>query len=270
MKTLSWLFPGRRIGTTSYIFPFGETPQQSYEKNLELLGPHVEFVQLLLLGREYTDMWDDALWVESVVALKEAYNLGIVVHLPLDLHLWPKLDEKHLNVLERLLWNLAPLQPFAYVLHLDTSDGMAQPYFPCSQEKRFFHRLLKRLEYLGKYPLVFENTQYDLTFFRDEILCSPFGVCFDIGHWWLLGRDEREFLESFGERVKLFHLHGVRGAEDHLSLAVMEEKRLERVLSLVGETPTVIEVFSLQELLSSLVMWKNVEKRREIWRRFCL
>lgn len=261
MKTVEGLLPGKRIGTTSYIFPVGETDRESYEKNIELLAPHIRIIQLLLLGREYLDIWQEEAWVSSLGRMRQEYGLDFVVHLPLDFHLWPEMNEKHLSELEKLLGCLESLQPLGYVLHLEKSDGRkAEKYIPCLRDKEAFGRLMKKLASLGEYPLLFENTHYDLTFFAEEVASSPFGVCFDVGHWWLSGKDERIFVESFGKKIRLFHLHGVKDQRDHQSLAVMDETRLHVVFSLVGHIPAIIEVFSLADLVSSLIILKSMEE----------
>ncbi|MFN4216740.1 MAG: cobamide remodeling phosphodiesterase CbiR [Brevinematales bacterium] len=261
MKTVERLLPGRRIGTTSYIFPAGETAKESYEKNIELLAPHIGIIQLLLLGRDYGDIWQDKAWLNSLVQMKLEYGLDFVVHLPLDLHIWPDMNEKHFAIMKKLLGNLESLEPSGYVLHLEKSDGLkAERYIPCQRDKEFFGRLMDRLASLGKYPFLFENTHYDLCFFAEEIYASPFGVCFDIGHWWLLGRKGEDFFQSFQNRIRLVHVHGIQGEKDHQSLAVLSSERLQQVLSFEKHVPLIIEVFSLADLVSSLIILKSMEK----------
>jgi len=257
MKTVERLLPGWRIGTTSYIFTETSMPRQSYEENIALLGPHVSFIQLLLLGKGYLDIWFDDAWIDRLRVWKTRLGIDLVVHLPLDIHLWPETEEEDVRFLDRLLRQLAPLDASSYVLHLDMGDGRhALPYEPREGDRGAFRRLLDRLARWQEYPLLFENTGWDLLFFAREIEESPFGVCFDVGHWWLQGGDERVFCDRLGEKIRLVHLHGVSHGRDHLSLSVLPEWQLRRALSVVRYFPLVIEVFSLKDLVSSLVMMK--------------
>ncbi len=190
MKTVERLLPGWRIGTTSFLVDWGETVRESYEYNLSLLASHVSLVQLLLLGKHYLDIWKDDAWLGDLREFQKMWGMEFVVHLPLDLHLWPVMDGEDRKRLERLLKRLEVISPVGYVLHLETGDGVkAEPYIPRTEDRAGFVRLLRGLEGMGDYPILFENTHYDLSFFSAEILDSPFGVCLDVGHWWLLGKE---------------------------------------------------------------------------------
>lgn len=264
MKTLESLFSEWRLGTTSYVFTDGNTVRESYETNIMFLGPHVRIIQLLLFGKDFLFEWEDDAWVERVDDLKKQYDLVYVIHLPLDFHLWPAVDEADLQRLWWIVERTKPLQPIGYILHLDRNDGLyTQSYIPVTEEKREFRRLLERLEDMKDVPFLFENTSYDLSFFHNEIRHSPFGVCFDVGHWWLLGKEVEEFVIKLGDRVKLLHVHGVRGGRDHMPLSVLGEKHLQEVCWLMERYPAVLEVFSLEDLLFSLMALKVCGKGGE-------
>jgi len=259
MSTVGRVLPGCLVGTTSYLVGEGSSLQESYEANLRLLSSHVDMVQLLLLGKEYVDVWGEWQFVQRLSMIQSEGGFRFVVHLPLDLHFWPVWEEWDK---ERLLWLvgcLERLSPLAYVLHLDRGDGVkAQPYTPSEKDREGFCRMLDMFSDFGGVPLLFENTGYDLTFFSEEIGSSPFGVCFDVGHWWLLGREIVEFLKLFEKKIHLLHVHGVLGENDHQPLAVLSEERLQEIVSLMKQFPTVVEVFSLQDFVSSVVCLASI------------
>ncbi|URA09346.1 cobamide remodeling phosphodiesterase CbiR [Thermospira aquatica] len=262
MKTVEKLLPGWQIGTTSYLVDWGETVKESYEYNLSLLAPHVSLVQLLLLGKHYLDLWEDDAWLFFLKEFQERWDMSFVVHLPLDLHLWPVREREDMKLLAHLIRRLDVFSPIGYVLHLERSDGLrSEPYVPRREDKGAFRGLLKELEDLGEYPIVLENTHYDLSFFSEEILLSPFGVCFDVGHWWLLGKEIEDFWKKLGSRVRLVHFHGIDGGKDHRSLGVLSEEKLKRTLPLIRNLPVILEVFSFKDFLSSIVVWNLYERR---------
>ncbi len=60
--------------------------------------------------------------------------------------------------------------------------------------------------------------------------------------------------------MRLVHLHGLENGKDHRSLVVLSSERMNRTLTLIRDVPVIIEVFSLEDFLSSLMVWNLYEK----------
>jgi sugar phosphate isomerase/epimerase len=77
-----------------------------------------------------------------------------------------------------------------------------------------------------------------------------------VGHLAIYGHDLNDFLERYGKRVRVVHLHGVRDGRDHRGLAGPDRQRLERLMDFLGDgrAPRVVtlEVFGRADLDESL------------------
>jgi sugar phosphate isomerase/epimerase len=87
----------------------------------------------------------------------------------------------------------------------------------------------------------------------------PVGLCVDIGHLWLTGRDALPFLESYLPWTRVIHLHGIaecgQEARDHESLLHLGTQRVAPVLNLLSALRyngvLTLEVFGQEDFNSS-------------------
>ncbi len=104
--------------------------------------------------------------------------------------------------------------------------------------------------------ILVENINYSpifLEYFWNSGLCEG---CLDLGHL-ILGRENvGEVTKQFMPVTREFHLHGVQGYQEHLSLAVLPEARVAKWVSLLVEASfsgiVNLEVFSEEDLNSSM------------------
>jgi sugar phosphate isomerase/epimerase len=81
-------------------------------------------------------------------------------------------------------------------------------------------------------------------------------VCLDVGHVVFYGHDLDEFLDRFGSRIRVIHLHGIRDGKDHSGLAFLERPVLEKMMAFLNnggaQRVVTLEVFGQADLDESL------------------
>lgn len=239
-----------RVGTTSYIVPNEVLP------NVRFLAGRVEDVELVIF--ELDDGHSNLLSVgevQELATIAAAHDLSYTVHLPLDLRLGVEGDGLHrsLEKARAVIDRTRPLDPWAYVLHLDGED--AEDY------EGWVARGARSLELAAEWVdaphrLAVENLEGDPLDFLDPVMARvPASRCVDVGHLWLEGHDPAPFLQRHLARTRVVHLHGI-GSRDHQSLAHMKEEQLRTVLDALDEEAfdgvLTLEVFNEEDLESSL------------------
>ena len=239
-----------RLGTTSYILLDEILP------NVRFLSDKVDDIELVLFEvDDETNNLPDFEVIRQLDALAQAHNLTYTVHLPLDLRMGAADESLHrsLELAHAVIERTKPLQPWAYVLHLDGKE--ADDY------EAWVDQAVQSLEQVVEWAgapglLAIENLEgYPLDFIDpvlDRILVSR---CVDIGHLWLDGHNPIDFLRDHLDRTTVVHIHGV-GTRDHQSLADIEQRQLRAVLTVLEEMGyegvLTIEVFNLKDFESSL------------------
>lgn len=243
-----------RLGTTSYIWPDDILP------NVRQLALLVDDVELVLFETdEYGSNLPDPATIAELGRIAADHDLTYTVHLPLDLRLadpgaglHPSLDKAR-RVIERTL----PLNPFAYVLHLDGKAIMGAP--DAETLAGWQAQAAASLEQVaawagGARRLCVENLEnYDPASLRDVLDRVPASRCIDVGHLWLLGQDPLAHLREWQERARVIHLHGVV-SRDHQSLAAAPPGKLDPVVAhFLAHLRGVVtlEVFGLEDFESS-------------------
>jgi hypothetical protein len=244
-----------RVGTTSYILPDEILP------NVEYLASRVEDVQLVLFETdEHGSNLPDAPLRQRLVALAEKHGLTYTVHLPLDLRLGDGGAATDLSLVKarRVIESTRDLRPFAYTAHLDGLLLMQNPTAAelAAWQANALHALEVVLGWLDRPELLcVENIErWDPGAFAPVVEAAPVGLTADVGHFWLQGTDPLSYLERWGERVRVVHLHGI-AARDHASLAHVPPERLDPVVDYLRrrfEGVLTLEVFNCEDLASSL------------------
>ena len=191
--------------------------------------------------------------VRELAAIAEGSELTYTVHLPLDLRMGAQGDRLHVSLekAESVIARTRPLDPYAYVLHLDGKN--------VDDYDRWVREAVRSLELAAEWAgdpalIAVENLEdYPLDFIDPVLQRIPVSRCLDIGHLWLEDHDPIPFIEKHLERARVIHLHGI-GTRDHQSLAHMEQSQLEAVLnSMAGfEGVLTLEIFNRQDLESSI------------------
>jgi sugar phosphate isomerase/epimerase len=80
------------------------------------------------------------------------------------------------------------------------------------------------------------------------------GLCVDVGHLWLTGRDPLAFLAAHLDRTRAIHQHGT-GERDHQSLLLQGHGPVAAILALLADRHydgvLTLEVFGWEDFFSS-------------------
>ncbi len=238
-----------RVGSTSYVYPADILP------NVEKLAAaqDVDDIELILfeVDDDQNNIPSEAV-IRQIDTLAHATGITFTVHLPLDLQLAADGSARHasLDKAQRVIERTHPLDPFAYVFHLDGA-GLDQPGWV----SRALGALEIAIKWVGKPELLaVENLESYPPTYLDPILAAvPISRTTDIGHFWKMGIDPLPYLERWLPRTRVIHLHGM-AERDHHSLAVMSAVQVDPVAArLVAEYRGVVtlEVFDTADFFSS-------------------
>ena len=202
---------------------------------------------------------------ETAVAMRQVadkHDLTFTVHLPLDIRLNDDGSTDHPSMLKakKVIDCVRPLNPYAYVLHLDGRHvrGEDLPETAVLVWQEYSVKALHLLaEWVGSFDkLAVENLEgYPLDFILPVINQVPVKRCVDIGHLWLDGHDPLPYLQTALPRTTVIHLHGL-DERDHSSLAHMTDAQVDGIIhTLLAEDFTGVlslEVFGEADFQSSI------------------
>lgn len=238
-----------RIGSTSYVYPADILP------NVEKLAADedVDDIELILFE---VDDGPNNLPSEAVIGqidvLAKTANITFTVHLPLDLTLAADGTAQHESLIKarRVIERTTPLDPFAFVFHLDGSGLNTQGWVD---------RSLRALDEVMKWVsdpalLAVENLENYPPDYLDPVLArAPISRTTDIGHFWKMGLDPLDYLEKWLPRTRVIHIHGMAD-RDHHSLALTPTVQLDPVMAILMagyQGVVTLEVFETSDFFGS-------------------
>jgi adenosylcobalamin phosphodiesterase len=237
-----------RLGSTSYVYPADILP------NVERLTAQgdVDDVELILFEIDDgpNNLPDEAV-VKRLADLATSCALTYTVHLPLDLRLAANGSAQHESLVkaERVIKATLPLEPFAYVFHLD-GQGVMEPGWTAQA----LRALDAAIGWIGQSErLAVENLESWDAGYLDPILDRlPISRTVDIGHFWKMRRDPLSVLDAWLPRARVIHIHGV-AERDHKSLACMPPAVIDPVTARLMDFRGVItlEVFETADFFDS-------------------
>jgi hypothetical protein len=241
-----------RLACPSFVYP------ADYDVNVDILGPHVDEIELLFFESHPQSFPGDAL-VNRLVGLGQRHNISYNIHLPDDLPLFdanPETQQRAAATVQKMMHCLAPLTPSFFILHLEMSTDRQ---FCAGDRRRWGERTIKGLEQLSvagcpMSTLCIENQSVPLDWF--EPLLETFGLtlCLDIGHLKLAGERLDCTLARWHSHISALHIHGVAGGKDHRALTHLssgDQNVLTAYLrSFRGSVS--VEVFNFEGLYKSL------------------
>ncbi|MDI9571369.1 MAG: cobamide remodeling phosphodiesterase CbiR [Pseudomonadota bacterium] len=252
LPVLKGRFPFR-LGTTSYILPDAILP------NVRFLAPLVDEIELVLFESGREDNLPSREDIAALAALGERCRLTYNVHLPTDVFLGhpdAAIRAAAQAVVLRFHERTRPLSPTAYCLHLERdrhremTPQMAAPWLD---------NLLRSLTDLfaaGLPPslVAVENIDYAFPWVYPLVKDLDLSICLDIGHLLIQGEDVETYLQRYGDRTVMIHLHGVEAGRDHRSLAGIPDREWRIVAAFLKDYRggLSVEVFSREDLRRSL------------------
>jgi sugar phosphate isomerase/epimerase len=221
-----------RLGTTSYIIPAELLP------NVAFLADKVDDIELVLFeSHEYSNL-PDAATVGKLKELADRCDLTYTVHLPLDTwmgHKEASVRRQSVDKCLRVIERMAPLSPFAYVVHFHADQRGAHP---SPEMERWIEGHRQSVEMLLRHvdarDLCVEVLDYPYDLIDGIVSDYGLGVCLDIGHLLLYGYEPEEELDRHLSRARVLHLHGVEDGQDHRSLTNVPAGLLATLIERLG------------------------------------
>ncbi len=223
-----------RLGSTSYIYLADILP------NVRRLAPLVDDVELVLFEVNEQSNLPSPEVVAELEVLADIHDLTYTVHLPLDLRLAACDDGwRHLSMdkARRVVQATRPLNPWAYVIHLDGAE--LQAGITSATLARWRDQAARSLEMIGQeagdlHLLAVENLEYyDPQAFLPLLDRLPVSLCVDVGHSLKSGEDPLPYLQAHLERTRVVHVHGSRDGRDHRGLDLLPDGLLAQLLDLL-------------------------------------
>lgn len=248
-KTYKKAYPFR-LATTSFIYPAG------YSDNVRRLAPWVDEIELLLFESGHLP---DSTEVYRLQMLADDQDISYNVHLPMDIRLGAvDTDQRHRSVsaVAQTIERVAPLAATTYTLHL-TVDDMVQTSADLKAWHSYCMESLEDLMQRTAIPsrcLSVETLDFNPQWLVDIVEPMDLSICIDIGHLLRFGYDLASVIDLFQQRTTAYHLHGVDGGKDHLSLARLETDAANTLIPVLEHfCGTVsLEVFNQRHLSESL------------------
>lgn len=254
LPVLKGTFPFR-LGTSSYIIP------ADIEPNVHFLAPLLDDIELVLFESDEFSNLPGPEVIETLAELKAEHQLSYTVHLPLDCrfgHPNPEVRAASVGKCERIIDLVRPLDPHAYLVHF---DGEVRAPQPAANMDAWRDRLRESAEALiacdvPSRKLAVETLQYPFECVTPVVHDLDLGVCVDIGHLLLLGRDPAACVREHRKRCCVVHLHGVRDGTDHVDIADMDGEVLSGILAAASvpgpDCVVTLELFGRETLEPSL------------------
>jgi sugar phosphate isomerase/epimerase len=256
-----------KIGAPSMVF--GE----NLLENAYLLAGMVDHVEIVLFYTPALHNFPSPSEIKALRKLGANEDLSFSVHLPTFLEIASrnrKKREKSIQMVIDLINFMDELDPLYHILHIPYSTLTLTPvpglYFTGEQQAKFIDwtkRATESLETIQcrieqKNKILVENINYSPIFLESFWKLGLCGFCLDIGHL-ILGRESvLEVIKQFMPVIREVHLHGVKGHEEHLSLAVLPEARVSKWVKLLANSSyggvVNLEVFSAEDLETSISM----------------
>ena len=259
-KSYKGLFPFR-LGTTSFIYP------DNYVPNVEMLGPYLEDIELLLFESQHTEALPSQQVITELCGLAKAFDLTYNIHLPTDVSISSRnadQQKKAVDTILRVADLVDPLAPSTLTLHVPFEEDS----FQNERIKFWQEKVLKNLEIIVasgiKSRLIsIENLDYPFEIVEKIIADLDLSICLDLGHLIVHNHDIQAFYSRNNNKTSIIHLYGVDKKHYHKGLNQLPQKFMEPILGILKtfKGSVSLEVFSFDQLDASLQFleraWNN-------------
>ena len=242
-----------KISAPSFIHP------DDYIPNVQVLGPFLDEIELLCFESNRSSLPSQET-IRELETLAREFRFTYNVHLPSDLYPGSPERKEQNRFVESILHVMdltRPLEPTTYILHLPYNQARIGRICDKAWQSRIAG-CLRRLRDAGVHcpALSIETLNYPLAWIEQILLDYDLRVCLDMGHLIVNHENIETAYHHFAGQTTMIHLHGVDNGKDHQALDVFDQKRLDKIFSLLKQfSGTVsIEVFSFNRLLASLAV----------------
>ena len=238
-------FPGLRLGGTSWVV------QGDFSENLQYLSKEVSDMEVVLFDTPQDSNMPSSAEVSMLKELCEVHEMSCTVHFPVDICATATASDllKGEDLCLRTIELFAPLEPFAWILHI-VGEERGNP--PSSEIEIWLEKSIRSAERLvravnDRKKICVETLDYDPTYV--ELLASTAGtsICLDVGHLVRCGHPVLETAKRCAEMTRVIHIHGVRpDGTDHVDLSYFDTELFKQVTEIMSdgeEKVMTIEVF---------------------------
>ena len=256
-KSYKGLYPFS-LSTTSFIYP------DDYIPNVNLLGPYVDEIELLLFESNHTESLFSVSVIDELCRLASDLNIGYNIHLPTDVSLSAQdisQQRKAVDTFKNIIQRMLPLAATTFSLHIPYDEGDHETMTINTWRDRVRSNLERLLSGgLDGQAISIETLDYPFDMIEDIILDLNLSICMDVGHLILNGYNFEDLFNRFISRISVIHLHGVENNQDHLSLDRLEQHYINPIIEILKRYAGIVslEVFSYNNLnpsLHVLEMW---------------
>jgi sugar phosphate isomerase/epimerase len=252
------------IGAPSMIF------RKNMVENVRRLASFVPHIEILLFHQPDINNIPTPDELNEIKAIGNGEGISFSVHLPASLEIASPDHIKRQHSLEltrQCCMKTAGINPLHYIIHvpyspptLTTVPGLYFNKNNADRRQEWINHATESLQLLHEewhYPgsLLVENINFSPSMLEplwNKGLCE---FCLDIGHLILGNEDVETLMNKYLPMTRDIHLHGVRGNDEHLSLAVYPKQKIKNWLSFMREHfrgVLNLEVFSPEDLEESL------------------
>jgi len=244
-----------RLGTTSYVIP------DDIVANVRFLADQVDDVEIVLFDSDGQSNIPSTEEVSILKVLAKENDLTFTIHLPIDLHTGHAEAAERRRAVDscrRIISRMRPVDPFAYILHLNGDRRGRVPANDLAQWREFHRQSIQDLLLdVAARDLCVENLDYPFELVSGIVREFELSVCIDIGHLLMTEQDLHAHLDHYLSITRVVHLHGIWRGTDHQSVQHLDARLLGGLLSRFAVTDTVeraitLEIFSAEEFQDSI------------------
>lgn len=243
-----------RLGCTSYVYPEDLLP------NVRKMAPLVDDIEIVLFETESLSNLPSTAVISQLMKIREEHANTYTIHFPIDKKAASPdreerkyFQEQALKIIDLTL----PLQPFAYILHLEGIHENANPDEQIAWKSHGRETCGEILERSGveSTTIAVENLGYPPAWNEEIVDHFHCSFCIDVGHLWLYHHEWEKVLARYLEKTRIIHLHGVSHGKDHLSIQENDQvilKKLAREYLHRFHNVLTLEVFSAEATFGSI------------------
>lgn len=249
-----------RLGCTSYVYP------DTMLNNVEHCAGVFDDIEMIFFESEGVNNWPTAQEVDKMAAILKKNGTTATIHFPIDKKAAAEDDKERTVFCEQavtLVEHTLPLEPFAYILHLEGVDRDASHSEMVEWRKRTRDVSQALLAFPGLDPekITVENLNYPWEWNQIPARENGFSFCLDFGHFCRYGVDWRKPFRMLLPETRVIHLHGWNGTKDHVSLEEHDRKDLEELAVLLKREfsgVVSLELFETKAIFDSKKLWEEL------------
>jgi sugar phosphate isomerase/epimerase len=232
------------------------------ETNVRFLASQVDDIELLFFESHDVSELPSKETIRTLKAVARQTNLSFTIHFPLDCRLGHSEKHERDKSAERCLRIMdlaAPLDPFAFVLHLCGDRDGPEPFDDVTNlQERLIDTLGGTLARATDPARVcIENLDYPFLQVMPIVETLGMSICLDIGHILMGGYCLDDYLKWFFGRARVIHLHGVQHQRDHRAVTCLPNGVLAHLFAMLVrdaafERVVTLEVFNEADWMDSL------------------